>query len=51
MLFFERLMKIAKKDKVRFLEICRNAGIIPNGFDMYFEDYNPYTKGAVEKQR
>jgi hypothetical protein len=48
---FERLMKIAEKDKVKFLEICRNAGIIPNGFEMYFEDYNPYTKGAVEKQR
>jgi len=48
---FESLMKIAKKDKVRFLEICRNAGIIPNGFEMYFEDYNPYAKGAVEKQK
>ena len=46
---FESLMKIAKKDKLRFLEICRNVGIIPNGFEMYFEDYNPYAKDALEK--
>lgn len=44
-------MKIAKKDKVKFLKICKNSGIIPNGFEMYFEDYNPYAKGAVEKQK
>ncbi len=48
---FESLMKIAKKDKVKFLKICKNSGIIPNGFEMYFEDYNPYAKGAVEKQK
>ena len=48
---FKKANQVAKKDKAKFLEISRNAGIIPNGYEIFFEDYNPYAKVAVEKQK
>ena len=47
----KKVLKLAKKDKSKFLELCKNAGIIPKGFEVYFEDYNPNVKDAVEKKK
>ena len=43
--------QVAKLDKAKFVKLCRNAGIIADGYEMFFEDYNPYEKVAVEKQK
>jgi hypothetical protein len=40
----KNLKKLAKRDKSKFIEQCRNAGIIPPGFEKYFDDYNPLAK-------
>ena len=43
--------QVAKLDKAKFVKFCRNVGIIADGYEMFFEDYNPYAKVAVEKQK
>lgn len=47
----KNLKKLAKRDKAKFIEQCRNANIIPPGFEKYFEDYNPLAKGAKSTEK